>query len=70
MLTEPVDFIGSASYTAYGDLIEQNGDTENHFRYTGEYYDGVSDLYYLRARYMSTETGTFISMDTIINIMI
>ena len=51
-------------YTAYGDLIEQSGDTENHFRYTGEYYDGVSDLYYLRARYMSTETGTFISMDT------
>lgn len=27
-------------YTAYGVLIEQTGDTENHFRYTGEYYDG------------------------------
>lgn len=51
-------------YNAYGELVERSGDTENHYLYTGEYYDGVSDLYYLRARYMSTSTGTFISMDT------
>ena len=51
-------------YNAYGEVVERSGDTENHYLYTGEYYDGVSDLYYLRARYMSTSTGTFISMDT------
>ncbi|MDD6072554.1 MAG: hypothetical protein PUC12_17350, partial [Clostridiales bacterium] len=51
-------------YNAYGELLEQSGDTENHYLYTGEYYDGTSNLYYLRARYMNPSTGTFISMDT------
>ncbi|MBE5945166.1 MAG: RHS repeat-associated core domain-containing protein [Lachnospiraceae bacterium] len=51
-------------YSAYGELIERSGETENHYLYTGEYYDGTSNLYYLRARYMNPSTGTFISMDT------
>ncbi len=51
-------------YNAYGELLERSGDTENHYLYTGEYYDGTSNLYYLRARYMNPSTGTFISMDT------
>ena len=51
-------------YNAYGELLEKTGDTENHYLYTGEYYDGTSNLYYLRARYMNPSTGTFISMDT------
>ena len=51
-------------YNAYGELIERSGETENHYLYTGEYYDGTSNLYYLRARYMNPSTGTFISMDT------
>ena len=52
------------SYNAYGELTRRTGGTENHYLYTGEYYDGVSGLYYLRARYMDPETGTFLSMDT------
>ncbi len=44
--------------------MEQTGDTENHYLYTGEYYDGTPNLYYLKARYMNPSTGTFISMDT------
>ena len=52
------------SYNAYGELTEKTGQTENHFLYTGEYYDGVSGLYYLRARYMNPETGTFTGMDS------
>ena len=32
--------------------------------YTGEQYNESTGLYYLRARYMNPETGTFISMDT------
>ncbi len=51
-------------YNAYGELVESTGETENHYLYTGEYYDGTSNLYYLRARYMNPSTGTFISMDT------
>ena len=51
-------------YNAYGELLEQTGNTENHYRYTGEYYDSTSNLYYLRARYMNPSTGTFISMDS------
>lgn len=52
------------SYNAYGELLSRTGETENHYLYTGEYYDGISGLYYLRARYMNLETGTFTSMDT------
>ena len=51
-------------YNAYGELIERSGEIENHYLYTGEYYDGTSNLYYLRSRYMNPSTGTFISMDT------
>ncbi len=51
-------------YNAYGELVERSGETENHYLYTGEYYDGTSNLYYLRARYINPSTGTFISMDT------
>ena len=32
--------------------------------YTGEQYNEATGLYYLRARYMNPETGTFISMDS------
>ena len=52
------------AYNAYGELTEKTGETENHFLYTGEYYDGTTNLYYLRARYMNPGTGTFISMDS------
>lgn len=51
-------------YNAYGELLNKTGTTENHYLYTGEYYDEASSLYYLRARYMNPSTGTFISMDS------
>ena len=41
---------------AYGELLASRGNTENHYLYTGEYYDGTSGLYYLRARYMKPST--------------
>ncbi len=47
-------------YNAYGELTAKEGDTENHYLYTGEYYDGTSNLYYLRARYMNPSTGILI----------
>ena len=51
-------------YAAYGNLLEQTGTTENDYLYTREHYNASTGLYYLRARYMDPETGTFTSMDT------
>ena len=52
------------TYDAYGILLKKTGTTENDYLYTGEQYNESTGLYYLRARYMSPETGTFISMDS------
>ena len=64
LLDEKGNLTDTYAYNAYGELTKKTGETENHFLYTGEYYDGISGLYYLRARYMNPETGSFTSMDT------
>jgi RHS repeat-associated protein len=50
-------------YDAYGNLVSSTGTTVNEFLYGGQQYDEGTGLYYLRARYMSPQTGTFISRD-------
>ena len=50
-------------YDAFGELLNQTGDTENNYLYTGEQYDPNLGFYYLRARYMNPGIGRFISMD-------
>ena len=52
------------SYDAFGNLLKSTGTTANNYRYCGEQFDSTTGLYYLRARYMDTSTGRFISMDT------
>ena len=52
------------SYDAFGNLLKSTGSTANSYRYCGEQFDSTTGLYYLRARYMDTSTGRFISMDT------
>ncbi len=64
LLNEAGKITDQYRYNAYGELLEKEGDTENHYLYTGEYYDGTSNLYYLRARYMNPATGNFLTMDT------
>ncbi len=64
LVNEEGSITDTYSYTAYGELTARTGDTENHYLYTGEYYDGASGLYYVRARYMNPSTGRFISMDS------
>lgn len=64
LLDEKGTLTDTYAYNAYGELTQRTGETENHYLYTGEYYDGTTNLYYLRARYMNPSTGTFISMDT------
>ena len=51
-------------YDAFGNLLKSKGSTENCYRYCGEQFDETSGLYYLRARYMDTSTGRFISQDS------
>ena len=52
------------SYDAFGNLLKSTGSTKNCYRYCGEQFDETTGLYYLRARYMDTTTGRFISQDT------
>ena len=51
-------------YDAWGSLMQKTGSTSNDYLYTGEQYNAETGLYYLRARYMNPQTGTFISMDS------
>ena len=52
------------TYDAFGNLISSTGSTANNYRYCGEQFDSTTCLYYLRARYMDTNTGRFISQDS------
>ena len=61
-----VDSDGSASdyiYTAYGEKIGTNDNTENPFGYCGEYFDTETGLVYLRNRYYDPTMHRFISED-------
>jgi RHS repeat-associated protein len=50
-------------YYAFGEDLASTGSTENGFRYTGEQWEANAGFYYLRARWYSPETGSFISID-------
>ncbi len=54
-------------YDAFGNLIFRasvsDPPTANPYRFTGEEYDADLDLYYLRARYHSPDTGRFWTAD-------
>ena len=52
------------SYDAFGNLINNTGTTKNNYLFAGEEKDNTTGYYYLRARYMDTTTGRFISMDS------
>jgi RHS repeat-associated protein len=50
-------------YDAFGNLTNSTGSTPNNYLFAGEQYDPALALYYNRARYLSTNTARFISMD-------
>ena len=52
------------AYAAFGELLQQTGTTENHYRFAGEQYDAGLDQYYLRARYYDQGVGRFTQQDT------
>ena len=54
-------------YDAFGNELDEydSRESENPFRYCGEYYDAETGLYYLRNRYYDPQTGRFITEDPI-----
>ena len=50
-------------YDAFGQVIQRFGDSENSYLFTGEQRDSNLGLDYLRARYLSVNTGRFVSRD-------
>jgi len=63
-LSDPTGAITLAqSYAPYGETLSSTGDGVSFYQYTGEMRD-ASGLTYLRARYMNSRVGRFISRDT------
>ncbi|WP_221798979.1 RHS repeat-associated core domain-containing protein, partial [Oceanobacter mangrovi] len=55
-------------YEAFGSLLNQTGDSDNYYLYTGEQYDENLDQYYLRARYYDQGVGRFTQMDEFVGL--
>ncbi len=51
-------------YDAFGNPLQINGATLNHYRFTGEQHDQQTGLIYLRARYYNPSRGRFLTSDT------
>jgi RHS repeat-associated protein len=51
------------TYDAFGVLLASSGTTPNNYLYTGEQFDGNLGFYYLRARYLDSGIGRFLSQD-------
>jgi RHS repeat-associated protein len=63
-LTDPAGAVTDRyTYAAFGELVEQEGATENPYRYTAQQYDEEAGLYSLRARYYDPAAGRFLSRD-------
>ena len=50
-------------YDAFGAGLEVSEELPNRIRYTGQRYDGVTEQYYLRARYYNPILGRFLQED-------
>jgi YD repeat-containing protein len=55
--------VATYTYDAYGATTASTGSLANPFRYTGEYQDAESGLYYLRARYYDPASQQFLTRD-------
>ena len=51
------------AFDPYGNITASTGTITNPMRFAGQYRDGESSLYYLRARYYDPATGQFLSRD-------
>ena len=51
-------------YDAFGLPLTTTGTTPNNYLYSGEQFDSVLGMYYLRARYYNPATGRFLTRDS------
>ncbi|WP_309249111.1 RHS repeat-associated core domain-containing protein [Clostridium estertheticum] len=50
-------------YDAFGNVLESTEDVDNRITYTGQQFDGITDQYYLRARFYNSVIGRFTQED-------
>ena len=55
--------VATYTFDAYGNLSAVTGSATNPLRFAGQYFDGESGMYYLRARYYEPNLGQFITRD-------
>ncbi len=55
--------VATYSYTPYGGVSSSSGTVSTPLLYAGQYRDGESGLYYLRARYYDPTTAQFLTVD-------
>ena len=51
------------AYEPYGDVLSTAGNEVTNYAFTGEWQDGRTGLIYLRARWLATQTGRFLTQD-------
>ena len=61
---EVYNILNRYEYDAFGNFTLKEETIENRFAFTGEQYDPVSQLYYLRARFYSPAIARFMQEDT------
>ncbi|WP_347458855.1 RHS repeat-associated core domain-containing protein, partial [Clostridium sp. HMSC19A10] len=50
-------------YDAFGNVLDSKEDVHNRITYTGQQFDGVTQQYYLRARFYNPVVGRFTQED-------
>ncbi|MBU3218420.1 RHS repeat domain-containing protein, partial [Clostridium estertheticum] len=50
-------------YDAFGNVLESTEDVQNRITYTGQQFDGITNQYYLRARFYNPVIGRFTQED-------
>ncbi len=64
LATDPTGTVqASWTYTPYGAILSQTGNTGTRLLFTGQYQDVESGFYYLRARYYDPVSGLFLTRD-------
>lgn len=67
LLTDSVgNVIGTYTFDAYGATTSHIGTASTPLRFTGQYLDNETGLYYLVARYYDSQSGQFIARDPVI----
>ena len=65
-LTNTSGTVGNTyQFDAFGNQIASTGTTPNNYLFSGEQFDGSTNLLYLRARYYRMPTGRFLTRDPV-----